>query len=402
MSENTKIRVLVVDDVSETRENIKKLLRLESDVDVVGIGRTGREAIQISQELNPDVILMDINMPDMDGIAATEAIRAKQPAVQVVILSVQSDQNYMRKAMLVGVRDYVTKPPMSDELISAIRRAGEMARIERSKAEWGSGESTKVEIRSLLFQEKELELTQFDLETRLDLYKQSITTGKLVDTIESLVAGLAHDLRSPLNIILSIIETIKATDPDIENILTKLWRRCIYCKWIADNFLGISLSENTSTTKLHLKSAVNEAISLLENRIPDSVDIQNNITEEFYSSLDAGLFRIVLLNLLSNSLESINHKGRITVSIESMGNKTAIFVEDDGVQIFPKDAESIFKLGFTTKKSHCGIGLYVSKRLLRQQYGELSFAREFHNQTKVFSFLLPNNIVPDESAISIN
>lgn len=134
MSAGEKIRVVIVDDVSETRENVKKLLQFEADVDVVGIARTGKEAIQISQELNPDVVLMDINMPDMDGIAATEAIRARQPAVQVVILSVQSDQNYMRKAMLVGARDFLTKPPMGDELISAIRRAGEMARIEKSKS----------------------------------------------------------------------------------------------------------------------------------------------------------------------------------------------------------------------------------------------------------------------------
>src|SRR5215813_3013207 len=133
MPSGDKIRILIVDDVSETRENVKKLLQFEADVDVVGIARTGKEAIQICQELNPDVVLMDINMPDMDGIAATEAIRAKQPTVQVVILSVQSDQNYMRKAMLVGARDFLTKPPMGDELISAIRRAGSMAQSERAK-----------------------------------------------------------------------------------------------------------------------------------------------------------------------------------------------------------------------------------------------------------------------------
>ncbi|HEX2991852.1 MAG TPA: response regulator, partial [Anaerolineales bacterium] len=122
-----------MDDVSETRENVRKLLQFESDVDVVGLARTGREAIQITQELNPDVVLMDINMPDMDGITATEAIHAQQPAIQVVILSVQSDQNYMRKAMLAGARDFLTKPPMGDELISAIRRAGAMAQTERAK-----------------------------------------------------------------------------------------------------------------------------------------------------------------------------------------------------------------------------------------------------------------------------
>src|SRR5512134_549269 len=134
MPPTEKIRVLIVDDVSETRENVRKLLQFESDVDVVGVARTGREAIQLSQDLNPDVVLMDINMPDMDGIAATEAIRSKQPAVQVVILSVQGDQNYMRRAMLAGARDFLTKPPMGDELISAIRRAGEMAQMEKSKA----------------------------------------------------------------------------------------------------------------------------------------------------------------------------------------------------------------------------------------------------------------------------
>jgi pilus assembly protein CpaE len=129
-----KIRVMIVDDVSETRENVRKLLQFESDVEVVGVARTGKEAIQISQDLQPDVVLMDINMPDMDGISATEAIRAKQPAVQVVILSVQGDQNYMRRAMLAGARDFLTKPPMGDELISAIRRAGAMAQSEKSKS----------------------------------------------------------------------------------------------------------------------------------------------------------------------------------------------------------------------------------------------------------------------------
>ena len=133
MPTGEKIRVMIVDDVSETRENVRKLLQFESDVDVVGVARTGKEAIQLSQDLNPDVVLMDINMPDMDGISATEAIRAKQPAIHVIILSVQGDQNYMRRAMLAGARDFLTKPPMGDELISAIRRAGAMAQTERAK-----------------------------------------------------------------------------------------------------------------------------------------------------------------------------------------------------------------------------------------------------------------------------
>ncbi|MCX6082827.1 MAG: response regulator [Chloroflexi bacterium] len=129
-----KNRVLVVDDVSETRENIRKLLQFEADIEVVGAARSGREAVQLSDELKPDVILMDINMPDMDGITATELIRQRTPISQIIILSVQGDPNYMRRAMLAGARDFLTKPPMADELISAVRRAGDMARQERSKS----------------------------------------------------------------------------------------------------------------------------------------------------------------------------------------------------------------------------------------------------------------------------
>lgn len=133
MAEAEKIRVLIVDDIAETRENVRKLLQFESDIEVVAAARNGKEAIQLSQEANPDVVLMDINMPDMDGIVATEQIRQKIPFIQVVILTVQGDQNYMRRALQVGARDFLTKPPMPDELVSAIRRAGKVSREERAK-----------------------------------------------------------------------------------------------------------------------------------------------------------------------------------------------------------------------------------------------------------------------------
>ena len=142
MVDTEKIRVVIVDDIAETRENIRKLLQFEPDVEVVGVARTGREAIDIAKDVKPDVLLMDINMPDMDGIAATEIIRKIVPFAQIVILSIQNDPNYMRRAMLAGARDFLTKPPTIDELNSAIRRAGAMAHEERAKIPQGSGVQT--------------------------------------------------------------------------------------------------------------------------------------------------------------------------------------------------------------------------------------------------------------------
>ncbi|MGD8458565.1 MAG: response regulator [Anaerolineales bacterium] len=133
MTTEEKITVIIVDDIAETRENIRKLLQFDPSVEVIGVARTGAEGIQVATESKPDVVLMDINMPDMDGIAATEKIRTKLPATQIVILSVQSDSNYMRRAMLAGARDFLTKPPDVDELTSAIQRAGAVARQEKMK-----------------------------------------------------------------------------------------------------------------------------------------------------------------------------------------------------------------------------------------------------------------------------
>ena len=112
---------------------VRKLLQFETDIEVVGAARSGKEAIQLVPETKPDVVLMDINMPDMDGIAATEIIRKESPYLQVVILSVQGDHDYMRRAMLVGARDFLTKPPTVDDLTSTIRRAGKLAHEEKAK-----------------------------------------------------------------------------------------------------------------------------------------------------------------------------------------------------------------------------------------------------------------------------
>ena len=101
MTDNAEvmIRVLIVDDIAETRENIRKLLQFESDVVVVGAARTGIEAIEMARETEPDVVIMDINMPDMDGITATEGLVRDVPFAQIVMLSVNNDADYVRRAM---------------------------------------------------------------------------------------------------------------------------------------------------------------------------------------------------------------------------------------------------------------------------------------------------------------
>jgi len=115
------IRILIVDDILETRENVRKLLQFESDLEVIGHAATGGEAITMAEEHRPDVILMDINMPDADGIAASQTITERVPGTQVIIMSVQSEADYLRRAMLAGARDFLMKPFSGDELVEAVR-----------------------------------------------------------------------------------------------------------------------------------------------------------------------------------------------------------------------------------------------------------------------------------------
>jgi len=128
-----KIRILIVDDIPETRENLRKLLSFAPEMEVVGVAGTGEEGVQLAKETVPHVVLMDINLPGIDGITATEQIVRELPAAQIIILSVQGETGYMRRAMAAGARDFLVKPPSGDELMDTIRRVYEIARDQASR-----------------------------------------------------------------------------------------------------------------------------------------------------------------------------------------------------------------------------------------------------------------------------
>ena len=100
-----RIRVVIVDDVPESRENVERLLRFEPDIEIIGHAARGQEAIDIAISREPDVMLMDVNMPDMDGIQATSVISAQVPNTGVIMMSVLNEPDILRRSMLAGARD---------------------------------------------------------------------------------------------------------------------------------------------------------------------------------------------------------------------------------------------------------------------------------------------------------
>jgi pilus assembly protein CpaE len=133
-TEQQRIRVVVIDDVASTVESLTKLLSFEADMEVVGSALNAETGIAEVRRLGPDVVLMDVNMPGQDGIKATEQMSLEPPHAPVVLMSVQEDKEYLRRAMQAGAREFLVKPFSGAELASALRRVHQLEQVKRIHA----------------------------------------------------------------------------------------------------------------------------------------------------------------------------------------------------------------------------------------------------------------------------
>ncbi|HYF63246.1 MAG TPA: response regulator transcription factor [Herpetosiphonaceae bacterium] len=115
------IRIVLVDDQTLIRQGIQTLLELEPDLKVVGVAGNGREALAVVERSQPDVVLMDVRMPELDGVAATRELVAANPALGVIILTTFDDDEYIFEGLKAGARGYLLKDISSDDMAAAIR-----------------------------------------------------------------------------------------------------------------------------------------------------------------------------------------------------------------------------------------------------------------------------------------
>ncbi len=115
------IKLMIADDREETRASVKRIVELEPSFEVVAEAADGAEVLKKLETIRPDVVLMDINMPVLNGLEATEYIYEHYPEVSVIIMSVQSETEYLRKAMTSGAKSYIIKPFSPEDLIQSVR-----------------------------------------------------------------------------------------------------------------------------------------------------------------------------------------------------------------------------------------------------------------------------------------
>lgn len=140
-----KIRIVIVDDSRQTRENLAEIIAYETDMEIVGEASDGLEGIEVIREKKPGIVLMDINMPELDGIKATQALMEEGAETSIIMMSIQGEGEYIKKAMSAGARDYVVKPFGVNELVDTIRHVYELDMSKRRKI--GTALSNKVDSR---------------------------------------------------------------------------------------------------------------------------------------------------------------------------------------------------------------------------------------------------------------
>jgi len=116
-----KTRILLVDDHAIMRDGIRALVSVEDDIEIIGEASDGKEAVEKSAQLNPDLIIMDIAMPKMDGLEATRRIKKKQPSMKVLVLTQHDNQEYVLSVIKAGASGFVPKKAVGSDLIAAIR-----------------------------------------------------------------------------------------------------------------------------------------------------------------------------------------------------------------------------------------------------------------------------------------
>jgi len=340
-----RLRVLVVDDNEGFRGSLAALLCGE-DLEVVGEAANGAEAIERVRELAPDVVLMDIRMPEMDGIEATRRLKALRPSLEVVALTGLEEQRAVRDMLVAGAAGYVLKDSAGDEIVHAVRRAADGGALL-------SPQVTPTVIDELIEAlERERRRTR-----QLEIAQQALLERGA--RRQQLIGRVGHELRTPVTVLLGLAQTLRrgGLDPDqLDGVLDTLVQRAEGLARLVRRFeaaLEVGLTEWVNVAELAREVATGDARIGVEAPIAPVMTALNRT---------AGIR--ILEELVENALAFSPPTSEVLIRVSPEGGRTEVRVIDGGNGIEPDAVARIFEPLEQAQdlhtRTHPGIGLGLS------------------------------------------
>ena len=356
---------MLVDDHSPVRRNLRQLIELRDTYEIVGEGSNGVEAIEIVHQVKPDLVLMDVNMPVMGGIEATEAIKEAHPNTKVLALTALGDMSSISAMVKAGAEGYLLKGGRADELMDSLDAV--------ARGRLALGEQVAIgAIREYA-----------ELEAR---YLQA----QKMEAVGRLAGGIAHDFNNMLAIIENyarfVADDLEESDPKFRDV-TEILSASERARQLVRQLLAFSRKEKTHPELIELNEHIIEMQSMLERLIGEDINLQTLLADDLWPiEIDPGQFDQSLMNLVVNARDAMPNGGdlwittaNVTVGVEEAaaepdlqpGDYVCLTVLDDGVGMAPDVVEKIFEPFFTTKPKEWGTGLGLSTvfGIVKQAHG---------------------------------
>jgi DNA-binding NarL/FixJ family response regulator len=346
------VRVLIVDDADESRQILRRALAMDWTIEVVGEAGSGREAIRQATELNPEVILMDVRMPDMDGIEATEDITRRLPGIKVIALTAHEDPDSVRDMLTAGATGYLLKGSSIDDLTAAVHKA----RGGESQVDDRVLPTVLEDLRTLLHQER----------------GRRAEAERLARTREEFIQVLSHELRTPLTVIggaLQVLSDVDLPEASAELVASALRRTAELERMVT----GLELVGDPPPTPSETAVPAQVLAMALEDLGPDSIDAAS---DTWRGVRESHLVRVAR-ELVDNG---VRHGSRpVEVRAYREGREGVVKVTDTG-DLQPDETllRPFVQADMSSRRERggLGLGLFVASRLCELGGGRLDLRRD--------------------------
>ena len=357
------VRVIVVDDHAAVRKSLRQLLELKGSYLVVGEGANGAEAVERVEELKPDIVLMDMNMPIMTGAEATKVIKERHPHIKVLALTAFADMTHVSAMVRAGASGYLLKGGSAQELLESLNTiAG------------GGGALDK-------------EVTRGVMEDMADLYKKeqerSAALAELDRMKSEFVSVVSHELRTPVTAIKGGAKTLQShwsdLDPGLrDELLDAMARNCDRLTDMIGRLLTVSGIQRGGIgmrpSDFSLKATAERAIAAVSSKAGER-QIRFSLEPVQVSGDEARLAEVVI-SLLDNALDFTT--GSVYVSAQSNGHEARLTVADEGPGMSRETVERLLAAPFSQGDSSStrtvgglGLSLYIAQKVLEASGGRL-------------------------------